>query len=760
LKKIVSACVCAVMLLSAFPLTVNMNGVKFSTIDVVSAASAAETTTPKATTPKATTPKATTPKATTPKATTPKATTPKATTPKATTPKATTPKATTPKATTPKATTPKVTTPKATTPKVTTPKATTPKVKEVTTSVNPYIDGVYVTYGDAYLKGTEGAKVTIKDGKVSAVEFIRSSPMLIDRDVRFNYSGLWQAYEIMKTRIIGKTKEQVTDVDVVSGATRSSEGWKLSVDRAFVRALKVKPAGEVYFEGKHMGVDPEGKFMVFARYDKSKLLGIKVYPLNSKGEAIDETAMTSEQAKLVYTLANELLYKGTNASVMKGYEMDSRAAINALWDADQNAKLNNVSKYVDGFYSAYGTARDKGVERADIVIRNGKLVDVKLYRLGSNLLDRGNTAYAEVVKANPLMVAKLLEEGSYVADYSDEVDAISGATESSHSWNLAVQRAFEKALKVPNKSKYFEGIFAGVDSQSKVLVLVDMNTDNVTKTTIYLTGEDKKLIKETDLNDEQKAVVTKLSEGLTKAGLQMASIAGQETLSIAAKAAFEDAMKNASKKQGNYKDGIFTAYGDATGNGTNRADVILRNGNIVDINLSRVGPNLVDRGETAYAEVVKAIPVLENEFVIATTRKNAEKVDAISGATSSSEAFVAAVDRAYKKAEISEPYRAAFLNGIYGGVNSEKSVYVMVTVEKNVPVQMLVNYLDENGKVKKDEQLSVNEKAVKMEIETPTTGTMHKYAYRPAAFGETDSVKAISTKVVDAIKVALESAGR
>jgi len=81
-------------------------------------------------------------------------------------------------------------------------------------------------------------------------------------------------------------------------------------------------------------------------------------------------------------------------------------------------------------------------------------------------------------------------------------------------------------------------------------------------------------------------------------------------------------------------------------------------------------------------------------------------------------------------------------------------------VEKNVPVQMLINFLDENGKVKKDEQLSVDEKAVKIEIETQTTGTMHKYAYRPAAFGETDSVKAISTKVVDAIKVALESAGR
>src|SRR5690606_14421116 len=104
-----------------------------------------------------------------------------------------------------------------------------------------------------------------------------------DRDVRNNYGGLWSAYEPMKNSLIGKAREEAAEVDAVSGATRSSEGWKLAVDRAFVRALTVKPEGQVYFEGEHMGVDPLGQYMVFARYDQTRLLGVKVYPLSKSG---------------------------------------------------------------------------------------------------------------------------------------------------------------------------------------------------------------------------------------------------------------------------------------------------------------------------------------------------------------------------------------------------------------------------------------------------------------------------------------------
>jgi len=565
----------------------------------------------------------------------------------------------------------------------------------------------------------------------------------------------------MKADLLGKTQEQAAKVDIVSGATRSSEGWKLSVDRAFQRALKEKPKDVTYFAGEHMGVDPEGKYMVFVTFDATKRTAVKVYPLDASGNAIEEANMTSEQAKLVKAIAAELLAKGTSAVGAKGQEADFKAAVKAYWDAEQNAKVKNDSKYIDGFYSAYGSARDKGVERADIYIRNGKLVDVKLYRLGSNLIDRGDTAYAEVVKANAPMTAKLLANGSYIENYKDDVDAIAGATESSHSWNLAVERAFEKALKVPGKAKYFEGTFAGVDNQSRMLVLADIKADQVSNVKVFLFGEDGKLIASDKLTDEQQTVVAQLTEGLTQKGANMTPIVGEENLSLAARAAFADLLNNASKTQGNYKDGTYTTYGDAYDKGTNRADVTLRNGVIVGLKLYRVGVNMVDRGASAYAEVVRAIPILTRDLLYAGTREQAAQVDAVTGATSSSNALKAAVENAYKKAEISETYKTAYINGIFAGINKDKSVYVMVTVQNNIPFKMEVFYLDENAKIKTEDQLTADEKAVKAEIETPTAaGSLHKYGYRPAAFGETEGVKAVSAQVIEAVKDALENAGR
>ncbi|MFD1176992.1 FMN-binding protein [Paenibacillus puldeungensis] len=752
MKKLISLTVSATLVLSSFAFTVNPSTLKISKIDVVSAASESseptKTTTPAKTTTK--TPAKTTTKKTTK---TPAKSTTKTTTKASTkTPAKTTTKATTTK----KAATPAKTTAK--TPAAT--KTTSPAAKPVVKEESPYLDGVYVAYGNAYSKGTEGAKVTIKAGKITAIELLRTSPKVIDRDARYNYSGVWTAYETMKKNLLGKTREQAASVDVVSGATRSSSGWKLAVDRAFDRALKTKPQGETYFAGLHMGVDPQGKYMVTVSFDATKRLGVKVSPLNENGDVIEDSALTEDQYKLVSSIGSEILAKGANAVAIAGHEEEFKAAVNAYLDAEKNAKIDNGVKYIDGFYSAYGNARDKGVERADVYIRNDKLVDVKLYRLGTNLIDRGETAYSEVVKANAPMVAKLLANGSYIANYNDKVDAISGATESSHSWNVAVERAFEKALKTPGKAQYFEGTFAGVDGQSKVLVLVDLKADKVVKASVSLFGADGKLIANDKLTDSQKALIASLNEGLVKSGSKMALVAGQEELSQAAKEAFTDLLNNASIKQNNYKDGTFTAYGDASNKGTNRADVTLRNGVIVGLKLSRVGINMVDLGDKAYAEVVKAIPTLTQNFLKAGTEANTAKVDVVTGATGSSQGFKNAIDRAFKKAEIVEPYKAAYLNGVFAGVDKDKSVYVMVTVQNNVPFKMEVIFLDKDGKAKTADQLTADEKTVKAEIETPATGALHKYGYRPAAFGTTDGVKAVSAKVVDAIKTALEAAGR
>ncbi|WP_339222967.1 FMN-binding protein [Paenibacillus sp. FSL H8-0332] len=767
MKKLISLTVSAALLLAPLAYTINAPALNLK-VDAVSAASeeapaATAKPAPKATARPVATPKATAKPAATPKATAKPAATPKATAKPAATPKATAKPAATPKATATPAATAKATTAPAASAKASAKPAATAKpvatAAPVTVHEDVYQDGVYVAYGDAYSKGTEGAKVTIKDGKISDIELLRTSPKIIDRNARENYSGVWVAYGLMKDRLMGKTRDGAAAVDAVSGATRTSNGWKLSVDRAFERSLAHQAADATYFGGVHMGVDPEAKYAVFATYEANKLTAVKLYPLSATGDFVDEKTYTAEQTAAIAAITPALLAKGSAAQPVAGFEAESTAAVNAFWDAEQNASVHNAAAYIDGFYSSYGTARSVGVERADVVIRNGKLVDVKLFRLGNNLIDRGATAYAEVVKANAPMTAKLLANGSYFAKYDEKVDGISGATESSHGWNQAVERAFEKALKVPGEGQYFDGKFAGVDNQSKVMLLVDIDADQVTGIKLSLFGTDGKLIADDKRTEAQKSLVDQLTAGLLAKGVDTADIAGQEAVSAAAKAALTDALTNASKVQGTYKDGTFTAYGDAYDKGTNKADVTLRNGKIVNVALSRVGMNMVDLGKAAYAEVQKAIPVLTASFLAAGTREGAQGVDAVSGATSSSNALKAAVDRAYGKAEITETDKAAYFDGIFIGASVDKTVNVMVTTKYNVPVTMAVYYLDDKGKVRYN--LTDDELLVKYEIENTSNGKgLHKYGYRAAAFGANDAQKAISAKAVEAIKAALESAGK
>ncbi len=675
-----------------------------------------------------------------------------------------------PKPTTPvKTTTPvKVTTPlKVVTPvKVTTPVKMVTPIKVVTpvTSkpVYTYKNGIYVTWGNAYSKGTEGAKVTITNGKVADLTLMRSSQKMIDNDPSKNYKEVWSAYEPMKQRLLGKTQAEAAKVDTVSGATRSSEGWKIAVDRAFTRALNVKPADQTYFPGEHMGVDSQGKYMVFAKFDKTHLVGVKAYVFDPAKGSIIETPAALSQAQAIALSAgiNELSYNGKDAKVIVGFEKETAALYAAFADAEKNANVNYQSKYMDGFYSAYSTARTNGIERADVYIKNDQLVDVKLYRLGADLKDRGTTAYPAVVTANAPMTAKFLEKGTSINYFNAAIDGVSGATQSSSGWNQSIERAFTKALKTPVADSYFDGTFAGVDNKSMVLLNADFAQNKVTKIMTYFFAPDGKLIIETALTADQKQLRDKFNLNLLKDGDKMPLVVAQTDLSKAAIAAYNDLLANASTKQGIYKDGVYTTYGHTYDKGTNQAVVTLRNGTIVGLKIARVGQNLIDRGPLAYAEVVKFLPTFLTDFINAGNREAVQKVtvatvDAITGATATGDGLKNAIDYAYLKAEINEAPKFAFINDVFPGNDAAKSIYVMTTIEKNIPVKVQVYFLDTAGKVLADTALSADQLAVRTEIQQPITGALHKYAYKAVAFGNNDEQKVLSAKVIEAINASL-----
>jgi uncharacterized protein with FMN-binding domain len=206
------------------------------------------------------------------------------------------------------------------------------------------------------------------------------------------------------------------------------------------------------------------------------------------------------------------------------------------------------NKYIDGFYSTYGTASIHGAERADVQIKNGALVDVKLYKLNANLRDGKETySYKKVFDAAPVMEANFLNKGSYFPTGS--VDTVSGATASSNGWNVAIQRAYAKAAKAAPKTKYFDGSFTGVDSNTRVLVSVDIQNNKATKVSTYLFGPNDNILADYELTPTQKEIIASLNVDLLKNNVRASShIEGAESIWAAAREAYVNLLANASTK--------------------------------------------------------------------------------------------------------------------------------------------------------------------------------------------------------------------
>jgi uncharacterized protein with FMN-binding domain len=205
------------------------------------------------------------------------------------------------------------------------------------------------------------------------------------------------------------------------------------------------------------------------------------------------------------------------------------------------------SKYKDGSYSAIGSASVYGAERADIIIKNGKLVDVLLYKLEPNLSIAGaNYDWQKALQAIPPLTYKFMSKGFYIENV--KVDAISGATNSINSWNLAMKRAFAKASKEQPKNQYFNGTFIGVDANSRVLVCADIKGDNVVKVTTYLFGPHNKILADYELTPAQKDIIAKLNTDLLQNNVKASNIKGAESICAAARSAYSNMLSNASRK--------------------------------------------------------------------------------------------------------------------------------------------------------------------------------------------------------------------
>lgn len=107
--------------------------------------------------------------------------------------------------------------------------------------------------------------------------------------------------------------------------------------------------------------------------------------------------------------------------------------------------------YKDGTYTAQGDKWQFGYENATVNIKGGKIDSITLRRFdpsgkeidysqwtGKNV---GGKTYPNLNQYRVEMANRMIKKQSY------NVDTISGATESTKNWKLAVQRALDQAKK-------------------------------------------------------------------------------------------------------------------------------------------------------------------------------------------------------------------------------------------------------------------------------------------------------------------------
>lgn len=111
-----------------------------------------------------------------------------------------------------------------------------------TSTSSMYKDGTYTASADPWQFGSEDATVVIKDGKITEVTLRR----LDSNDKEVNYDD-WQGqtvdgktYPNLKQYRVDMAEaiinNQNTNVEAISGATVSTNNWKVAVDRALEKA--------------------------------------------------------------------------------------------------------------------------------------------------------------------------------------------------------------------------------------------------------------------------------------------------------------------------------------------------------------------------------------------------------------------------------------------------------------------------------------------------------------------------------------------
>jgi len=302
--------------------------------------------------------------------------------------------------------------------------ATSDQTGQATSTNKVYKDGTYKGSGSGYRGGTTTVSVTIKNDKITDISTVSNSD-----DAPF-YN---KAYSTIKQEIISK---QSANVDAVSGATFSSNGIMGAVSDALNQAKISGKSSQNTVDSSPStdGVTSSTEATTSTSSSSEAVSGVTssspsedTSPASStpKSAAISPASSTPKSAATPSTSSSSNSTATSSASTTPSVTTSDETT------SSTSSSQEVSTKYKDGTYEGSGTGFRGGTTTVSVTIKGDKITNVSTVSYDDDT-PFYNRAYNTIKQ-------------EIISNQSASVDAVSGATFSSHGIMGAVADALKSA---------------------------------------------------------------------------------------------------------------------------------------------------------------------------------------------------------------------------------------------------------------------------------------------------------------------------
>ncbi len=497
-------------------------------------------------------------------------------------------------------------------------------------------DGEFTGTGEGYNDDIE-VEVRIQGGEITAVEVLRHEET---EDIAE------PAFADLEEMVI---EAQDTDVDTISGATGSSEGYLEAVDAALSGAEDIdEPEPEepeaVFSEGTYTGIADgyNDEIEVEVTVDQEEIVDIEVV-------AHEETEDIAEPA-FEDLISDVLEAQDTEVDTVTGATGSSEGFLEAVGAALDDARVDEPEpvedvpeiaeprfEMADGTYQGVAAGYQDDVE-VEIVVDNGIIVGIEVIKHGDTP-DIAEPAFEE------------MQERVVAAQDTESVDTVTEATKSSEGFLRAVNvamtaahEAYEEPEEPEPEVELEDGEFTGTGEGYNDDIEVEVRIEGGEITAVeVLRHEETEDIAEPAFADLEEMVIEAQDTDVdTISGATGSSEGYLEAVDAALSGAEDIDEPEPEEPEAVFSEGTYTGIADGY-NDEIEVEVTVDQEEIVDIEVV-AHEETEDIAEPAFEDLIS--DVLEAQDT---------EVDTVTGATGSSEGFLEAVGAALDDARVDEP---------------------------------------------------------------------------------------------------------